>query len=243
MTNSIAIWTKEWADKSGLECWYAEEIDSTNAVAKTEVGIGGRSHLAPMLFVTGNQTSGRGRGTNTWSNTNGALLSSWSFHAQKAPQPILAPLAGLAVFRSCVKVWPKLTWSMKAPNDIYVGDKKIAGLLIETIQSGNERRVIVGLGLNVFSFPPDVPTATSLADALGGKDKVTHHDWESFLKSLLISFISSLSAGQNISLLAKDANDIQEALNRRPNLEEKIDKVGPQGELFTAKGKINWQDL
>jgi BirA family biotin operon repressor/biotin-[acetyl-CoA-carboxylase] ligase len=243
MTNSIAIWTKEWADRSGIECWYAEEIESTNSVAKTEVGIGGRSHLAPMLFVAGHQTAGRGRGSNSWTNTSGALLSSWSFHAQKAPQPILAPLAGLSVYRSCMKVWPHLNWSMKAPNDIYLGDKKVAGLLIETVQAGNEQRVIIGLGFNAFSSPPEVTTATSLADALGGKDKLTHHNWESFLQSILLSFISTLSAGQNQSLIAKDAGDIQEALNRRPNLESKIEKVGPQGELYTAGGKINWQDL
>ncbi len=243
MNNQIALWTKEWADRSGLECWYAEEIESTNSVAKTEVGIGGRSHLAPMLFVAAHQSAGRGRGTNTWTNTDGALLSSWSFHTQKSPQPIFAPLAGLAVYRACIKVWPQLKWSMKAPNDIYIGDKKVAGLLVETVQAGEERRAIIGIGFNGFSAPAEVLTAMSLAEALGGKDKLTHADWQRFLQRTLVEFISTVSAGQNQSLLANDAKDIQEALNRRPNLESKIEKVGPGGELHTASGKINWQDL
>ena len=241
--NQIAKWTKEWADRAGLECWYADEIDSTNAVAKSEVGIEGRSPFAPVLFVTAHQTSGRGRGNNTWTNTSGALLSSWSFNAQKPPQPILAPLAGLAVFKAATKVWPSLKWSMKAPNDIYIGEKKVAGLLIETVQTGNERRAIIGVGFNAFSAPKEVTTATSLADELGGHDKLSRGDWDKFLQTLLISFISALSAGQNQSLLNGDAKAIQDALNLRPNLDAKIQKVGPQGELHTASGVISWQDL
>ncbi len=131
----------------------------------------------------------------------------------------------------------------EAPNDIFIGDKKVAGLLIEAVQAGNERRAIIGVGFNVFSAPPDVPTATCLADALGGVDKIAHNDWHSFCQTLLLSFISALSAGQNQSLLVNDANALQEALNRRPNLDAKIEKVGPAGELHNEKGVINWQEL
>jgi BirA family biotin operon repressor/biotin-[acetyl-CoA-carboxylase] ligase len=243
MKNQIAEWTKEWAARAGLECWFAPQTESTNSVAKNEVDASGRSPFAPVLYVTEHQTGGRGRGSNTWTDTSGALLSSWSFHASRAPQPIFAPLAGLAVFKAALKVWPHLAWSMKAPNDIFLGDKKVAGLLIETVQSDKTCRAIVGVGFNATSAPQEIETATSLAHALGGSDKVSRNEWEQFCQAMLLGFISGLSAGQNQSLLAVDAKAIEEALNRRPGLQDKIVKVGAQGELHTARGVTAWQDL
>lgn len=239
---SLGEMTKAWAERAGLEVWYTKETQSTNAVAKEDIGSSNRSALAPVLYLTDHQTQGRGRGKNTWTDSSGALLSSWSFQAARPPQPIFAPLAGLAVFRALVSVWPNQAWSMKAPNDIYLNDKKIAGLLIETVEAGDSRRTIIGLGMNVFTKPSGVEAATCLAEGLGFKI-FPQSEWTKFLQKLLISFISALNAGQNMSLLQNDSQELLDALNRRPSLPKKITKIGPQGELHTEDGVIRWQDL
>lgn len=62
--------------------------------------------------------------------------------------------------------------SIKWPNDLYWGNKKTAGILIQnTLAGSNLQSSIVGIGLNVnqLSFPPDLPNATSLALVIGKK--------------------------------------------------------------------------
>lgn len=62
--------------------------------------------------------------------------------------------------------------SIKWPNDLYWGNKKTAGILIQNSLAGsNLQSSIVGIGLNVnqISFPPDLPNATSLALVFGKK--------------------------------------------------------------------------
>jgi BirA family transcriptional regulator, biotin operon repressor / biotin---[acetyl-CoA-carboxylase] ligase len=60
--------------------------------------------------------------------------------------------------------------SIKWPNDLYLGNKKTAGILIQNALSGSRlQSSIVGIGLNVnqLNFPSDLPNATSLALAFG----------------------------------------------------------------------------
>ena len=60
--------------------------------------------------------------------------------------------------------------TIKWPNDIYLGDRKTAGILIQNSLSGNHLETsIVGIGLNVnqTAFPPEIPNATSLCLATG----------------------------------------------------------------------------
>lgn len=161
----------------------------------------------------------------------------------KPPQPIFAPLAGLALYNAASKVWPQLHWSLKAPNDLYIGEMKTGGLLIETIERGQERRSIVGLGLNVLTAPSSITTATSIASALGGEDKVSEDAWWNFLRTLLVNFMGSVQAGQKSELSKQDIASLTVALNRRPNLEAKIETIGPKGELYTSSGVIPWQSL
>jgi len=62
--------------------------------------------------------------------------------------------------------------SIKWPNDLYIGSKKTAGILIQNALSGsNLQTAIVGIGLNVnqLEFSADLPNATSMARVLGQK--------------------------------------------------------------------------
>jgi BirA family biotin operon repressor/biotin-[acetyl-CoA-carboxylase] ligase len=242
-SNQIAEWTRIWAERTGLLAWYLTETESTNVMAKNELGADDRSAHSPVLYVAAHQTAGRGRGGNTWTNTDGALLSSWSFHMPRPPQPIFSPLAGLAVYRAAAHVWPDLPWSLKAPNDLYIGPRKVAGLLIETVERGHERRTIIGLGMNILSAPRSVETATSVADEFGGSHLITEAHWNRFLKTLMENFTRSLVLGQESHLSPTDAHALRDALNRRPNIDARVEKVGLRGELHTEDGIIDWHQL
>jgi biotin-(acetyl-CoA carboxylase) ligase len=90
---TIGQWTQKWAEKSSITCEYFQQIDSTNKKAKEMPIAGADLHL----LVTDTQTSGRGRGKNTWSSPEpgSALLSSWMLNLSSAPQPITAALIWL----------------------------------------------------------------------------------------------------------------------------------------------------
>jgi len=239
--SQIAEWSRSWATKAGLSLWFEPETDSTNRVAKNELSAPAGSPIAPILFLTSHQTAGRGRGSNSWISTSGALLSSWSFHMAKPPQPILAPLVGLAAYRSAQKIWPQLPWSVKAPNDLYLGSKKVGGILIETVEDLNQRRSIIGFGLNVLAAPKEIENSTCLFNELNDQSLLNEKNWGQFLQDFLLQLINATRLGQLSELSRQDAEALKEAMNRRPGTG--ILKVGPKGELHTSSGIIAWSDL
>lgn len=237
MSFSIGPVTQDWAEKSGIPTWYQPETTSTNSIAKEQ-----ELEKAPItLFLTDHQTAGRGRGGNTWSeDANTGLLSSWVFMMSKAPQPVLAPALGLAVWTALSATFPWLKFSLKAPNDIYLNDKKVAGLLIENVQQGATHRLIVGLGLNLFKAPTPVPTAISLADIL--KEGLTANAWVNVLDRLLLEMSLAVSqTKQDLTLVQR--NSLLYALNLNPNLSPHYQKIDSDGSLWTSDKKINWSEL
>lgn len=69
-----------------------------------------------------------------------------------------------------VKELPSTPTQIKWPNDIYIGNKKTAGILIQNSLSGNTiQSSIIGIGLNInqLEFPTELPHATSLAQSYG----------------------------------------------------------------------------
>jgi BirA family biotin operon repressor/biotin-[acetyl-CoA-carboxylase] ligase len=134
----------------------------------------------PMWFVTSEQTAGRGRRHRPWIAPRGNLASSL-LEVIDVPPAVAATLgftAGLALESALQKVSveaslrsagsDQLKFSLKWPNDVLAGGKKLAGILLEAeTVAGNGLAVVVGIGTNVVAAPEGTPTpATSLA-ALG----------------------------------------------------------------------------
>ena len=236
MNHDIGELTRAWAQSCNLDCDYFPELGSTNDHAKTLEINGTR------LIVTSYQPNGRGRNENTWTSPkNGnALLSSWCFQTEENIQPILSPLCGLAVYRSLKQVWGEESFSIKAPNDIYLGNKKIAGLLVEVSSIGNHQNIIIGLGLNVTSVP-DVPNSGSLIEIQ--KKAVSVENWQEFLESLLVEFTSAIASSSQPELSPSVQNDLKAALNAYPLLESPIEEVLPDGGMITKDGLISWREL
>ena len=119
----IALKTRDWAERKKIPTWFQESTASTNTIAKEEPV----SEEYASLYLCEKQTAGRGRQQNIWlqSETSGQLFSSWVFNLAHAPQPILSALIGFGLFQALTKTWGDL-FSLKAPNDIYLGDQKLA---------------------------------------------------------------------------------------------------------------------
>ena len=232
--------TANWALQRKLALISEVQTGSTNDDAKRNA-FQERSDLA--LYLASHQTAGRGRGQNTWLDTGSgdALLSTWSFHAPNPPQAITGPRVRLAVFRAASKTWPLLPWAIKAPNDLFLGGLKVAGLLIETVSNGSKHRLIIGLGFNVLNHPRKFSTATHLSEALNDRPKES--EWFRFLDELKTQLEQARIECANPELSESCREELVSALNANPNRAFVVKEISPAGDLIHAQGKVRWTDL
>ncbi len=232
--DSISQWTRDWSIQRNLDVWFQPETTSTNTIAKQTPG---KYHL----YLTDHQYMGRGRGGSSWHNTRPGenLLSSWVFSLPTPPQPIASPLFGLAVYTSLKTIWPNFAFSLKAPNDVYLANKKVAGLLLEVISAGEEYHLIVGLGLNVFSHPSEVEHADHIASVA----KVDVTKWFQFLDTLQTYFRSMAEISIESEIPNSFCEQLCVALNYFPLKEKVVLKVHPNGDIVTDEDVIKWFDL
>ncbi len=156
----------------GSEYIYRESADSTNSYAQQLVRTG--KPLEGTIIHTSYQSAGRGQKGNKWESEQGKnLLFSivlYPVMIHPADQFIISMAVSLGICDFIGRYVKNCT--IKWPNDIYVGDDKIAGILIENSLSGDTiESCIVGIGLNVNQeqFSLDVPNPVSLK-MLTGKD-------------------------------------------------------------------------
>jgi BirA family biotin operon repressor/biotin-[acetyl-CoA-carboxylase] ligase len=236
--------SQHWAESQKLTVKYLSTTDSTNLQAKTEAFQETSFSENLILYFADEQTQGKGRGKNTWAtgHPGSQLLSTWSFMIEQAPLPIASPLVGLALYRAAVSTWPFLDWNLKAPNDLYLKDKKIAGLLVETVSQGDDHRFLIGLGMNVLSSPKEVPTATSLVRELPAKSPLLAQDWISFLERLIFEFSIALQLSFE-PLNSTSRAGLVAALNKHPLLKELYTDLDEDANLKTENRQISWLEL
>ena len=178
------------------------------------------------------QTAGRGQGINRWESAPGEnLLFSLLMHPDKiAPdrQFILTEIVTTALHR-VLQPFVSEPISIKWPNDIYAGDCKLCGILIENTLLGNRwDSAIIGIGLNVNQtlFLSDAPNPVSLKKLTG-----TDHDRHSLLAQLVDSILGRYST---YSILGRDAlhSEYMSLLYRRDGFHPYETALG---ERFTAR--------
>lgn len=239
MISRIGELSKKWAEKSQIPVWYEPVTTSTNLIAKENVF----TDQAISLYLSDHQTAGKGRRNQIWSDPKEGgycFLSSWVFLMRNPPQPILAPALGLAIWTAFKATFPWLKLSLKAPNDLYLEDRKLAGILLENVQQGNHTRLIVGLGVNVSQSPSEVENAISLADRL--TDELTETTWLNVLDRLLLEISLTVSQTRD-SLSPVQTQSLLNILNRYPFLEVPYRQVDSDGSLWKGEEKINWSEL
>jgi len=124
------------------------------------------------IVIADQQTAGRGRLGRKWlSPPKSSILLSIILYPKLDELPRLNMVACLAVARSIERV-TALKPSIKWPNDVLIGGRKVSGILMESdVQGERVNYAIVGLALNVNLDPSSIPeiseTATSLKEMLG----------------------------------------------------------------------------
>lgn len=175
----------------------ASTMDAAAALAQDGAAHG-------VVIVADEQTAGRGRRGARWTSPPGAgLYLSFLARPTAASLPLITLGAGVGV-REGIAAATGLAPSLKWPNDLIVGRRKLAGILAEGVGIGTrDQAVIIGVGINLraAAYPPDVAArATSIEGELA-----TAVDGELVLMSVLRSLWDRLA------LLERNAGDILQA--------------------------------
>jgi len=193
------------------------------------------------LFVADEQTQGRGRRGNAWLAAAGESLL---FSLLLRPKLELSQVSALTLAIGLSlrdAIGPLLTEAaqLKWPNDLYVGNKKLAGVLVESqLQGERLQAVVVGVGLNVSTraFPEEIAArATSLAE-LG----VSVLEREPLLQAVLNAIALRLEAYQRTGVAG-----ILDELNAADALRDRrvrVDALVGVGRGLDEQGRLLLED-
>ncbi|MGV3572426.1 MAG: biotin--[acetyl-CoA-carboxylase] ligase [Ramlibacter sp.] len=148
-----AIWEQVAPMLPGFTVEVLPAIDSTNSELMRRARAG---QADPTLLVAEQQTAGRGRLGRAWQSQAGASLT-FSLGLPLAPPD----WSGLSLAVGCsIAESLHAAVQLKWPNDLWVRDRKLGGILVETASfgggSGDGRRyAVVGVGLNIAARPAE----------------------------------------------------------------------------------------
>lgn len=141
---------------------FFDSVTSTNDVAKELIL---RDNSENSIILAGDQSAGRGRKGRSFHSPPGGIYISFVF-AQKhirnpLPFQLFAPSVAVCLtIERLLGNCPTIKWS----NDILLQDKKICGILTETQHVGDDRKIIIGIGINystsLDSLPADIREKT-----------------------------------------------------------------------------------
>src|SRR5688500_16563420 len=159
-----------------------ESLPSTNLEAARRASEGAPEGLC---VVAAEQTSGRGRLGRQWLSPKGAGIYFSIVLRPTLPQsswPLLTLMTAVAVHDALLESCGLQT-DIKWPNDIVAGEKKLCGILAETVETAGGSAVVIGVGINLteHSFPTELQAvATSIQGLAGGRV-----DYELVLQTLI----------------------------------------------------------
>jgi BirA family biotin operon repressor/biotin-[acetyl-CoA-carboxylase] ligase len=181
----------------GDKLHYLPVVDSTNIFAMQ------LAHEWPdegLVVLADSQTAGKGRQGRRWVDISGCNVLSSTLLRPIFPPHFLVMFASLAVvdaiFETC-----GVSASIKWPNDVLVGERKVAGILIETSHDrSGQFLAILGIGVNVNGHLRDVPVGSSLVTVQSGEGR-SHENPSSSEQASLIPAATTLEAecGRGVS--------------------------------------------
>jgi len=167
--------------------FFYPEVSSTQDIARKIIHKGEEKNF---VVVAERQIAGRGRGKRKWFSPSGGLYLSIAIPCSENMQKGLSFLSSWAVAKTIeeeTSIIPQVKW----PNDILVEKKKVAGVLLEKVNTGKNFS-LAGIGVNINSQEEDFPLflrkkVVSLKDILGREIYM-----ELFLNTLLKNFFHNL---------------------------------------------------
>lgn len=209
-----------------------EVTESTNDEVKKYWDLG-----EDIAVFARRQTGGRGTKGRSFASPEGGIYISFIKHyrglkAEKAYEVTEDISLSVALTLRAFGVKAEIKW----PNDVYVGKKKICGMLTQNeIKNDYVEKTLCGIGINVNN---DLPIeldgiATSLKKELGR---------EVDLKSVLFTLVFNLEKFQNVELYPSFSCVVGKKVRvfepQKEAYEEKVDEILPDGRLKLADGKI-----
>lgn len=193
---------------------FLAEVDSTNAYLRKKAS---EQPLPAQYAVCASvQLRGKGQRGNTWMSD--PFLNLTASFVVKTPGSILelswlnnaAALATAKTLEAYGVPKPTIKW----PNDVYIADRKIAGILTENILINRKvSTAIVGIGANVNQLTFNGIAATSIAAVTGLENDIT-----SILQSLYLQFYSALEVDK--CTLLQQVNDRLYKKDKRVTFEQ-----------------------
>ena len=189
---------------------YIKQTHSTSSLLREQY-----SDALPHLYTirTDFQTAGRGQAGNSWESEEGKnLLFSTLLRYEgilAAEQWRLSMLVAVALWDTLAKYLPQEQLTIKWPNDIYFGDKKLVGILIENSLSGQYVGYsIVGIGVNVnqTAWISNAPNPISMKEITGEDYDVESlmNEWILSLKSWEIAPTEDIRAAYLVRLYRRE---------------------------------------
>jgi BirA family biotin operon repressor/biotin-[acetyl-CoA-carboxylase] ligase len=126
-------------------------VASTNLIARRVVSecIENELSLPQAMIIAGEQFAGRGRNDRSWSSPAGKGIYATTLISRPLSELPLIPLAMANIVASYLRETFAIDARIKWPNDILVGKKKIAGILIEARVQDDRVFLLIGTGINV----------------------------------------------------------------------------------------------
>jgi BirA family biotin operon repressor/biotin-[acetyl-CoA-carboxylase] ligase len=184
------------------------EVDSTNNYAaqilrQTDIAEG-------TLIVADLQTKGRGQRGAAWHSEAKLNLTLSIVLKPKnlgvSQQFLLNKMIALAIRQTVAHFLPQHVVKIKWPNDIFVAEYKVAGLLLEnTVQGGQIVSTVAGIGINVnqIEFSPELPRARSM----------THFSHSTFDVEMILSYLCESIEAHYLRWISGNERTIVEAFD------------------------------
>ncbi len=180
--NVESLWEQLIPLLPGISIEVLARTDSTNTALLDRVrsesrsgsapSYGRRAHdMQPCLLVAEHQTHGRGRLGRAWLSSPGSSLTfSLALSLQPGDWSGLSLAVGCAIAEA-LEPWAQLSpgakprLTLKWPNDLWLDERKLGGILIETVPAGDRRMAVIGVGLNIKELVLSNKDASASDDA------------------------------------------------------------------------------
>ena len=132
-----------------LKKYVFTKVSSTNDIAMKKIKRG----LKSGIIISSNQIRGRGRYGHKWISMKGNLFMSvfFSINTNTALKKLTSQCCTLV--RKSLTELVNIKIKIKKPNDLLINNKKICGILQETVFFNNSKFAIIGIGVNINSSP------------------------------------------------------------------------------------------
>ncbi|NQV18269.1 MAG: biotin--[acetyl-CoA-carboxylase] ligase [Armatimonadetes bacterium] len=144
------------------EIFYFIKLSSTNRYAEKLIKT--NEAQGNFLVIASEQSSGIGRKKNPWFSPKGGIWITAAIYGLSV-ESNLTIFTGICIHKALIELFPEMksTLKIKWPNDIYLSDKKLCGILSKHLTARKYHLIGIGINSNVIVFPDEFSdTATSL---------------------------------------------------------------------------------